>query len=315
MAMRPPLSQPSCPRPAYSVCVHTLMALATLCLLNGCLLFKPYKRDERAASAVAQYLSVGDREVPAKLGEVLAIGPGAMPDLRDSFFASSSSSTSRSRIIHAASTIARPAKILEDVLLSGFQDHDPAVRQVAAFRAGQFPSLAHSLNTSLRALLRDDAPRVRSAAFSSLGTCPAPYALTVTELIRGMHDADFGVAAQAAAIAAKRPEDQLQTESQQALVNLLTALEDPSPAVRAAVAFSFGQFGKRAHAVVTPLSVSMQRETVPEVKLQAALALVRIGTPAAKRAAVPVLKSFAASKHPIFKATALDALKLSGARN
>ena len=55
----------------------------------------------------------------------------------------------------------------------------------------------------------------------------------------------------------------------------------------------------------------MLRETVPEVKLQAALALMRIGTPAAKRTATIALRVFAKSKNPVFKTTALNALKMA----
>jgi HEAT repeat protein len=128
-----------------------------------------------------------------------------------------------------------------------------------------------------------------------------------------MRDIDFAVSAQAAAVATKRPEPELQAESQQTLANLLSALEDPSPATRAAIVFAFGQFGKKADAVVQPLSLFMLRETVPEVKLQAALALMRIGTPAAKRTATIALRVFAKSKNPVFKSTAIDALKMAEA--
>ena len=282
----------------------------TLLLLSGCMLLKSYKRDERATEAVKAYIKAESTEVPKTLSAVLAIGPGSMPDLRDTF-TTSDNVESRTRVIHAAATIAKPASLLESILTMGLLDVDPSVRQVAAFRCTQFPSLAPTLAESLRPLLRDTSAPVRSAAFSALGSYPPPHSLSTEELIRGMRDADFGVSAQAAAIATKRPEDALQHESQQTLVNLLTALEDPSPANRAAVVFAFGQFGKKASPVVQPLSIFMQREQIPEVKLQAALALVRIGTPPAKKVAVPLLRSYAKSRNPIFKSIATDALAIA----
>lgn len=287
-----------------------IAGLITLSLLSGCIFLKNYKRDEKAAAAVKAYVQAQNAEVPKTLSAVLAIGPGSMPDLRDTF-ASSDNVESRTRVIHAAATIAKPASLLESILTMGLSDADPSVRQVAAFRCSQFPSLAPVLSQSLRPLLRDVSAPVRSAAFSALGSFAPPNSLSTEELIRGMRDADFGVSAQAAAIATKRPEDTLQHESQQTLVNLLTALEDPSPANRAAVVFAFGQFGKKASPVVQPLSIFMQREQVPEVKLQAALALVRIGTQASKKVALPLLRSYAKSKNPIFKSIAMDAIAIA----
>jgi HEAT repeat protein len=287
-----------------------LASILATSLLSGCIFLKSYKRDEKAAEAVKAYIKAENPEVPKTLSAVLAIGPGAMPDLRDTF-ANAENVDSRTKVIHAAATIAKPASLLESILTMGLSDADPSVRQVAAFRCTQFPSLAPTLSQSLRPLLRDVSAPVRSAAFSALGSYPPPHTLSTEELIRGMRDADFGVSAQAAAIATKRPEDTLQHESQQTLVNLLTALEDPSPANRAAVVFAFGQFGKKASPVVQPLSIFMQREQIPEVKLQAALALVRIGTPPAKKVAVPLLRSYAKSRNPIFKSIATDALAIA----
>lgn len=290
------------------ICCIALVSL--LAQLSGCIFVKSYKRDARAPELVKTYLSASNTEVPKALGEILTVGPGSMPELRDSF-TPSAPVESRTRILHAAASIAKPSSLLEDILVLGLTDSDPSVRQVAAFRCSQFPSLALPLSQTLRPLLRDESAPVRSAAFSALGSFPPPQGLSSEELIRGMRDADFGVSAQAAAIATKRPEDALQQESQQTLVNLLTALEDPSPATRAAVVFAFGQFGKKASPVIQPLSIFMQREQIPEVKLQAALALVRIGTATSKKVAVPLLRSYAKSKNPIFRSMATDALAVA----
>lgn len=287
-----------------------LAAAALLLLLSSCTFVKVYKRDEKAPAAVQAYLQAVGRDIPKSMSAVIALGPLAMPDLRDAF-ATESSAEKKTRILHAAATIAKPASLLESIFAMGFTDIDPSVRHVSTFRAGQFPSLAPQLHNNIRALLRDNAQQVRSAAFSTLGSFPAPYNLTPEELIRGMRDADFGVAAQASAIASKRPEEKVQQEARQSLVNLLSALEEPSPATRAAVVYAFGQYGKKAAAVIQPLTIFMQREQIAEVKLQAALALVRIGTPASKKAATPTLQMFAKSKNPFIRTTAVDALTLA----
>lgn len=295
--------------------VTPCLFLCAMLLLTSCFAFKRYTRHPDAAKNTAALMSASNDDILDSQSKVIALGAGAMPELFDQMENAQQRPGKpgpvRVRIVDTAATIGKPAPLLSQILALGLSDKDAAVRQTAAFRAGEFPSLADEIAPYLRKLLRDPVPEVRAATVSSLGSFRPPNSLSNLELIRSTQDADIIVSAGAAAIAVKRPEPEMQDAAQQALTLLLASLDDPSPASRAAVVFAFGKYGRSAEPVVKPLSIFMLREKVPEVKLQAAMALVRIGTPIAKRAAIPVLKTFAKSKNQSFKLTAAQALKMA----
>jgi HEAT repeat protein len=236
------------------------------------------------------------------------MGDGAMPELRDQY--EDASEAGKLRIIELASTVGKPAPLLVQVFELASMDKSPAVRQSMAFHAGSFPSLANELAPILAPLLRDPVPEVRAAALSSLGAYPGTQHLHVREIARLTLDSSVAVASNAAAIAVRRPEMELQNAADQALPRLTAALQDPAPPSRAAAVFALGQYGKKAQAAAPALISLANREKVPEVKLQAAMALIRIGTPSARRTAMNVLRGFSKNKASPLSSTADNALKM-----
>lgn len=273
----------------------------------GCTLTKQYPRDNRAAHEVSTLMTASENDRYRQEKLVISLGEGAMPEIYDSL--GHPDEKKRVRLIEAASSIGKPKALLVEIFQSGLLDSSSQVKAVSAFRAGQHRDLLPSLLIELRALLRDEDPQVRSTAYTTLGLISNAQKLTAEELVRGMHDIDFQVIARAAAVASQRNEKELRTESQQALVNLLSALEDPSPTVRASTVYAFGQYGEKASSVVAPLILFIEKEQIPEVQLQTALALMRIGTPAAIRGATPTLRKFSQSKFSALSSLAKNALK------
>jgi HEAT repeat protein len=216
----------------------------------------------------------------------------------------------RIRILEVAIKIAKPSSLLVAILEEAGGDKDPTVRRAVAFRAGGFPSLAEDTVPLLRTLLYDRDSSVRSAALTSLGEYPpSTEPLTFEEIAELAIDPDLAVAANAAGIAVRRADPRLQALSLRALPRLVEGLSSTSATDRATAAFAIGQYGRRSEGVIRPLAALIRDTEVPEVRLQAAIALVRIGTLPARKAAIPVLESFVESPDPKLRNAALVTLR------
>ncbi len=298
-------------RTSYRYCKSRLAVLAfTLVSTCGCaglsVSLSRYPTHPQAEAAVGRLLSSDMTLVNEARRELSILGEGAMPILRSNM--DTTQAVGRSRIMEVASALGAPVELVADILEKGARDESPDVRQSAAFYAGRFPQLSDRLGPMLTTLASDTNPQVRAAALSSLGAYPSSVQLPVDDLMRLINDPNILVAASAASLATKRMEPRLQVAARDALPRLVGKLDDPSPANRAVILFAIGHYGPLAEPTIPPLKTILARDKVPEVRLQAAIALLKINTPASRKAAAPALKSFARNPNPKLSAAAQSAL-------
>jgi HEAT repeat protein len=240
--------------------------------------------------------------------EIEILGEGALPILSSNMDAANA--VGRIRIMESASQIGAPPELVTQILEKGGRDEAPNVRQSAAFHAGHFPQFSDQTGPLLIALANDTHPHVRAAALSSLGGYPASVQLPVEDLVQLTRDSNVVVAAGAASLAIKRPEPGLQIAARDALPVLVGKLQDPVAANRAAVLFAIGHYGALAEPTVPPLKKTLEKDKIPEVRLQAAITLMKINTPASRKVAVPALKKFSLSSDPKLRVAAQSALSV-----
>jgi HEAT repeat protein len=282
----------------------------TLGTVSGCtelsVSLSRYPTHPQAEAAVGRLLSSDLTLVNEARKEIPILGEGAMPILRENM--ETANTVGRTRIMETASVIGAPPELVAEILEKGAHDEAPDVRQNAAFHAGRFPQLADRLGSVLVALATDADPQVRAAALSSLGAYPGTTQLAVEDLVQLTNDPNIVVAASAASLAIKRTEPRLQIAARDALPKLVGKLQDPAPANRAAILFAIGHYGSLAEPTIPPLKTILTKDKVPEVRLQAAIALVKINTRASRKAAVPALKAFSRSSDPRLRGAAQSAL-------
>jgi HEAT repeat protein len=287
-----------------------VVVLCSYLSLGGCtglpFALARYPTHPQAEAAVGRLLSSDATLISEAKREISILGDGAMPVLYKSM--DSANAVGRVRIIESASLIGTPPELAARVIEKGAEDEAPNVRQSAAFHAGRFPHLSEQLGPVLIELAKDTNPQVRAAALSSLGGYPVTAQLPAEDLAELTRDSNVVVAASAASLAIKRPEPRLQIAARDALPILVGKLQDPVPANRAAVLFAIGHYGKLAEPTIAPLTKTLQRDKVPEVRLQAAIALMKINTHASRKVAVPALKSFTGNPDPRLSGAAQSAL-------
>jgi HEAT repeat protein len=267
-----------------------------------------YATHPQAEAAVGRLLSSDLTLVSEAKKELPILGEGTLPALRESM--DSATAVGRIRIMETASVIGAPQELVGEILQKGAHDDSADVRQSAAFQAGRFPQLSERLGPVLVTLATDTSPQVRAAALSSLGTYPGTTQLEAEDLIRLTKDPNIVVAASAASLAIKRTEPRVQVAARDALPKLVGKLRDPTPANRAAILFAIGHYGSLAEPTIPPLKTVLTKDKVPEVRLQAAITLLKINTPASRKAAIPALKAFSRSSDPRLRAAAQSALAL-----
>ena len=106
-----------------------------------------------------------------------------------------------------------------------------------------------------------------------------------------------GIAA-AVTAALPRPEQSLQEVTMEALPVLVGEIMNPSPLVRAAVIIAIGKYGPAASPAAPPLAGALEHDQVPEIRLQAALALMKTKMRSARAVALPALQECAKSPNP-----------------
>lgn len=273
----------------------TTLAILVLALLTGCLYRSTGLVDHPLAKpAVDRLLSSDEVLQKEALVELANLGEGAMPQLAARF--EEATPQIRLKILELSVTIAEPHSLVEAVFTQAAKDQTTAVRYAAATSAMKLLQHADALSPVMRLLLADPSPDIRAAALTTLSSFPGPYQPEPEELLRLLRDKHSMVAATAANLAIKRREPYVQAGARAALPRLIGALHDIHPSTRAACLFSIGQFGLLASPAVGPISEVLATDPVPEVRLQAALSLLRIGTPEAADTAREALRAFA--KHP-----------------
>lgn len=229
-----------------------------------------------------------------------------MPELASRF--QSASPMTRIQILELAVTIGSPDVLVTEIFSQAAKDPQTAVRYAAATSAAKLPQHASSLSEVMRSLLDDSSADIRATALTTLAGFPGPPQPDAAELLRLLRDRHAIVAATASNLALKRREPYVQAAARATLPRLIGALQDIHPSTRAACLFAIGQFGLAASPAIGPITHVLEADPVPEVRLQAALSLLRIGTPEAATTAKASLADFVKDPNPVISNAAKAAL-------
>ena len=286
-----------------------VLAIGTL-TIAGCaqaVISLQYPTHPQAVPAVGRLVSDDPLLAQEAKVEIASLGEGAMPELLRRM--QDSSPEGRVRIVEIATQIGRPTSIVG--LIYGKAVKDPAVqvRQAAAFQGARKTELAAVTTQPLRSLLEDPVPEVRAAALSTLGGFGSESALSHSEVVLMIGDRDPLIAATAASVALSRNDASFQAPLTRALPRLIANLHAQKPATRAAVVSALGLYREQASPAVPPLVTIARHDPVPEIRMKAAIALSRIGTPAAADASKETFQAFSTSEKPALKALAQGYLR------
>jgi HEAT repeat protein len=276
-------------------------------MLPGCnVVAGPYRSSPLAKPAVDRLLSSEELLQKEAVVELSSLGEHAMPELVARF--AEASVSSRIQILNLAITIREPGALVAEVFALAAADEDATVRFAAASSATKLPEYADLLSPVMQTLLSDPLGDIRATALATLGGFPGYPRPEASELLGLLKDRDAIVAATASNLALKRREPYVQAAARATLPRLIGALRAPQPSTRAACLLAIGQFGVDASPAVAPISNVLKSDPVPEVRLQAALALRRIGTPAALTLATKYLDEFKKHPDPVISKAAKAAL-------
>jgi len=289
---------------ALALTIVTSLVAASLSACSSILLAP---RHPAATAAVDRLLSGDDTLHAEAKVEIQSLGEGAMPELRERF--QSSDGEQRLSIIELATTIGSPDKIAIDILRRGSQDESAAVRRSVAFRSAHLQELYPPLSPILLPLMWDSNPEVQAAAINTLSVFPTELSMKDSDLESLMRSSSPLVVAAASSTALTRSAPELREAAVEVLPNLVGEMMNPSPLIRAAVIIAIGKYGKTAEPAIPPLAGSLSYDPLPEIQLQAAIALLRIETPAARKIAIPALKSFSKSENSAIATMATQALE------
>ncbi len=294
----------------HRVLVFSAIIAVGLLAVSACSELSIVPRHPAAQGAVDRLLNEDPLLQSEAQVEIRALGPGAMPELRDRFDAASPEQ--RKKIVELVAAIGKPDEVVRDVFIAAGKDTSPEVRKVVAFRAAYYPQLQRDLFPTLHALAWDSTPEVQAAAITSLSEFSAQNSLTSEELQELMRSPSPLVSAAAASTALSRPEQILKQRAQEALPQLVGEIMNPSPLVRAAVIIAIGKYGPDAGPAAPPLAGALAHDPVPEIRLQAAIALIKTKMKSAKAVALPALQEFSKSSNPAISGPAKRVLQSEG---
>jgi HEAT repeat protein len=276
--------------------------------ISACAKLSFLPRHPEASGAVDRLLSDDQLLQGEAKVELLALGEGAMPEIRERF--DEGSPEERRTMVEIVATIGRPNEVVRDVFIEAGRDSEPQVRQFVAFRSAHFTEIHHDLFPTLRTLAFDTVPEVQAAAITTLSGFSPPDTLSSEEILRLMRSGAPLVIAAATTMALTRPEPGLQEATRNTLPILVGEMMNPSPLVRAAVIIAIGRYGPAASPAAPPLAGTLAHDPVPEIRLQAALALMRTKMRSAREIALPSLQEFATSPNPALAGPAQRALAM-----
>ena len=280
----------------HRVTIVSASVVLAIMASSACAKLSLLPRHPEARGAVSRLLSDDPLLQREAQVEIMALGEGAMPELRERF--GDGDPEERKKIVEIVSTIGKPPEVVRDVFIHAGRDSSPAVRQVVAFRSAQFPHLQRELFPTLHTLAFDATPEVQAAAITTIGGLSAENSLTANELEQLMRSDSPLVVAAAVTAALPRPEQSLQEVTMEALPALVGEIMNPSPLIRAAVIIAIGKYGPAASPAAPPLAGALEHDQVPEIRLQAALALMKTKMRSARAVALPALQDFAKSPNP-----------------
>lgn len=261
-----------------------------------------YPTHPQAVPAVSRLLSEDPVLIEEAQVEVRSLGEGATPEMLRAM--GSASSEGKLRLLEAATSIGKPPAVIGRMYELAVRDPDKKIRLAAAFQAGRDPVLARQISPAIERLLADPIPEVKAAGLNSLANLDDRKALSSEKLAHFINDNNALICATAVSISLARADPLLEPLLRRTLPRLVTQLHNPQPATRAAVITALGQYGNAAAPTVPPLISVAKDDKVPEVRLQAAVALMRIGTPAAKEAAQQTFVEFSSSSNAALQAIA-----------
>jgi HEAT repeat protein len=282
-----------------------------LSLLPGCtqLDLMTLPRHPDAPHAVIRLVECDASALKESERDVISLGERAMPEMFEQL--GYVDAQGRLRILDTALMIAKPESILVAILERAATDKDASIRRAVAMKAATLQPPPEQTISTVRLLLYDRDATVRAAALTTLGGfAPAAETLSSEELVQLSSDPELIVAATASAVAMKRGYSaEIKAVANASIPRLTEGLSSSSPTERAMAAYALGRYGRGAESAVRPLTSLTKHSEVPEVRLQAAIALVRIGTGPARRAAIPVLESFIESSDPRMRKAAAASLR------
>jgi len=264
-----------------------LVRLGIVLALSSCHVLFGYTRDPLASSLVNQLVTASDKGASVAEARLLALKDGALPDICDRF--PNESTIGKARLFKAGLAIGSPDGLIVRLFQMALSDENNGIRHRAAFEAGKFPHLASDLAPILRTLFNDPLNPIRATAIAVVAAYPSSYSLTDDEVVIFSLDPQPLVQAQAAAVMAVRDVSTFQRTRPKVVLALVKSLRDRLPEVRAAAAYALGLFARNTSGIEKYLRAFVTRETVPVVRLQGALALLKVGSRSAREAAMPVL--------------------------
>lgn len=296
--------------PSRQLSGAVLSTLTILCV--GCSSLSSYPIHPQANAATDRLLSDDSLLQVEARTELVHLGEGAMPVLRKRI--EKTNSAERMRILEVMSQIEKPQTLLIEAFQVGAHDSSPEVRRLVAFRAGHVQGYQQELAAVLHPLLRDKNEQVQAAAITTLGAFEQPYTLNNIEL-RSLLESDSPlVVATTAGIAITKTDPSVQEAAKAALPELVGDLASESPLIRAAAIISIGKYGPLASPAAGPLVGALSTDPVPQIRLQAALSLMRLKNKAAEAVAIPALQNFALDPNPALSGPAQRVLLQEGQR-
>jgi len=274
-----------------------------------------FPRHPQANFAVARLVSDDPLLVKEAKVELVSLGAGAMPALRDAL--PQSPPEKQIIILDSALTIGKPQEILEEIVAQTAKCPVPAIREMVPGRVASIAAAPSSLvgrmrgytiPDTLRKLLTDESSAARLAALRALSKLESPESLPEADLSPLFHDPEQLVRVTAILIGAERGVSFDSPGRDDALVLLQNALQDDRPIVRATAAKALGTLQGKSIASVPALITMLQNETQPVVRLQVAIALSRIGSPQALQATIPALRELSQSPDAPARVAATAAL-------
>jgi len=284
-------------------------------VIASCSSMLEYPRHPQATFAVARLLADDPVLVKEAHVEVKSLGSGAMPALRDAL--ARSAPEKQIVILDLALSIGEPREILEQIVSEVAKSPVPAIREMVPGRVAASASKPASLVAqmrgftipdTLRSLLADQSSAARLAALRALSKIDSRDAIPEASLTPLFHDPEQLVRVTAILVGAEQGVRFDGPEQQDVFALLQSALQDQRPIVRATAAKALGTLQGRSAHVVPALVLMLQNEKQEVVRLQAAIALSRIGTPPALEATIPVLRELSQNPEATVRVAATAAL-------
>lgn len=287
----------------------------SILVVVGCSSVLEYPRHPQATAAVSRLLTDDPLLVKEAQVEIKALGPGAMPALRDAL--TQAAPEKQIVILDLAISIGTPQETLEEIIATTAKCPVAAIRETIPARVAPVAARPSSMVAKLRGftvpetllqLLNDESSAARLAALRVLSKIEQADVIPPESLTPLFHDPEQLVRVTAILIAAERGTSFDIPGTEDAPNMLLSALGDQRPIVRATAAKALGTREGMSAPAVPALIQLLHGEKNEVVRLQIAVALSRIGTPPALASTIPVLRELSQNQEAPVRVAATAAL-------